>query len=64
MGPLKGRNDCIQVIGFDDQPLMDVIGLSTVHQPMDRFGEWAASALRTLLVGLSLVDGRLPCRRF
>ena len=42
--------DDIQVIGFDDQPLMDVIGLSTVHQPMDRFGEWAASALRTLLV--------------
>ena len=42
--------DDIQVIGFDDQPLMDVIGLSTVHQPMDRFGEWAALAMRALLV--------------
>lgn len=42
--------DDIQVIGFDDQPLMDVIGLSTVHQPMDRFGEWAALAMRALLI--------------
>jgi len=40
----------IQGIGFDDQPLMDVIGLSTVHQPMDRFGDWAAAAMRTLLI--------------
>jgi DNA-binding LacI/PurR family transcriptional regulator len=39
----------VQVIGYDDQPLMDVIGLSTVHQPMDRFGSWAADALCGLL---------------
>lgn len=42
--------DDVQVIGYDDQPLMDVIGLSTVHQPMDRFGSWAADAMRRLLI--------------
>ncbi|MBA3687045.1 MAG: substrate-binding domain-containing protein, partial [Planctomycetes bacterium] len=41
--------DDVQIIGYDDQPLMDVIGLSTVHQPMERFGSWAADALRRLL---------------
>jgi DNA-binding LacI/PurR family transcriptional regulator len=39
----------VQLIGFDDQPLMDVIGLSTVHQPMGTLGEWAARAMRDLL---------------
>ena len=42
--------DDVQVIGYDDQPLMDVIGLSTVQQPMDRFGSWAATAMRQLLI--------------
>jgi LacI family transcriptional regulator len=39
----------VQVIGFDDQPLMDVIGLTTVHQPMERFGTWGADAVLSLL---------------
>jgi DNA-binding LacI/PurR family transcriptional regulator len=39
----------VQVIGFDDQPLMDVIGLTTVRQPMAEFGAWAAAAMCTLL---------------
>ncbi len=39
----------VQVIGFDDQPLMDVIGLSTIRQPMGEFGAWAAEAIATLL---------------
>ncbi len=39
----------VQVIGFDDQPLMDVIGLSTVRQPMLAFGEWAARAVSALI---------------
>jgi LacI family transcriptional regulator len=47
----RGRKpgDDIQVIGFDDQPLMDVIGLSTIRQPMHEFGAWAARSIATLL---------------
>jgi LacI family transcriptional regulator len=47
----RGRKpgDDIQVIGFDDQPLMDVIGLSTIRQPMHEFGAWAARSLAALL---------------
>ncbi len=40
----------IQVIGFDDQPLMDHLGLTTVRQPMDDFGAWAAEALVQILI--------------
>ncbi len=40
----------IQIIGFDDQPLMDHLGLSTVRQPMDEFGHWAATCMKTLLI--------------
>ena len=39
----------VQVIGFDDQPLMDVIGLSTIRQPMDEFGAWAARTIAALI---------------
>jgi DNA-binding LacI/PurR family transcriptional regulator len=28
---------------------MDVIGLSTIHQPMDEFGGWAARSIASLL---------------
>jgi DNA-binding LacI/PurR family transcriptional regulator len=47
----RGRDvpGSVQVIGFDDQPLMDVIGLSTMRQPMSSMGEWAAAAMRDLL---------------
>lgn len=38
----------LQVIGFDDQPLMDVFGLSTVRQPLADFGDWALGAIRRL----------------
>ncbi len=31
--------DDLQIIGFDDQPLMEVIGMSTVRQPMGEFGK-------------------------
>ncbi len=41
--------DQLQIIGFDDQPLMEVIGMSTVRQPMGEFGSWAAQAITTLL---------------
>jgi DNA-binding LacI/PurR family transcriptional regulator len=39
----------VQVTGFDDQPLMDVLGLSTVRQPMLALGEWAARAIQSLI---------------
>lgn len=47
----RGRRvpDDVQVTGFDDQPLMDVLGLSTIRQPMLAFGEWAARAIQTLI---------------
>ena len=47
----RGRRvpDEVQVTGFDDQPLMDVIGMSTVRQPMLAFGEWAARAIQSLI---------------
>ncbi len=48
---LAGKNvpEDIQVIGFDDQPLVDVMGLSTIRQPMERFGQWAGSAILQLI---------------
>jgi len=47
----RGRRvpEDVQVTGFDDQPLMDVIGLSTVRQPMLALGEWAARAIQSLI---------------
>lgn len=39
----------VQVIGFDDQPLMDSLGLTTVRQPMAAFGEWAARSIAHLI---------------
>ena len=47
----RGRRvpEDVQLIGFDDQPLMDVIGLSTIRQPMDEFGGWAARSIAALL---------------
>ncbi|MDA3961547.1 MAG: substrate-binding domain-containing protein, partial [Planctomycetota bacterium] len=35
----------VQVVGFDDQPLMDFVGLTTVHQPIAKLGRWAANAI-------------------
>jgi DNA-binding LacI/PurR family transcriptional regulator len=47
----RGRRipDDVQVTGFDDQPLMDALGLSTIRQPMLAFGEWAARAIQSLI---------------
>lgn len=39
----------IQVIGFDDQPMMDVLGLTTIRQPMEGFGTWAAETIISLI---------------
>lgn len=39
----------IQVVGFDDQPLMDFLGLTTVRQPMADFGAWSARSIAALV---------------
>jgi len=39
----------VQVIGFDDQPLMDALGLTTIHQPMQQFGAWAAESILAMI---------------
>ncbi len=41
--------DDVQIIGFDDQPLMDALGLTTIRQPMAKFGDWAAGAILELI---------------
>lgn len=47
----RGRRvpEDVQVLGFDDQPMMDVLGISTIHQPMAEFGHWAAEAVIELI---------------
>jgi DNA-binding LacI/PurR family transcriptional regulator len=52
----------IQVMGFDDQPFMDVIGLSTVRQPVAGFGAWAAQAVAALCAdpAASVASVQLP----
>jgi len=46
-----GRNvpEQIQVVGFDDQPMMDLLGLTTIRQPMQAFGTWAARSVVELI---------------
>jgi DNA-binding LacI/PurR family transcriptional regulator len=39
----------IQLIGFDDQPMMDLLGLTTIRQPMQDFGSWAAQTVVGLI---------------
>jgi DNA-binding LacI/PurR family transcriptional regulator len=39
----------VQVLGFDDQPLMDALGLTTIHQPMHQFGAWAAQSILDMI---------------
>ena len=45
----RGRQvpEDVAVMGFDDLPLMDVLGISTIRQPMSAFGDWAARAIVT-----------------
>jgi DNA-binding LacI/PurR family transcriptional regulator len=47
----RGRRvpEDIQVVGFDDQPMMDVLGLTTIRQPMEEFGLWAARAILDMI---------------
>jgi DNA-binding LacI/PurR family transcriptional regulator len=39
------------VIGFDDAPIADLMGLTTVHQPLVDKGKAAAQCLLDLLAG-------------
>ena len=47
----RGRRvpEDVQVIGFDDQPMIDVIDLTTIRQPVSRMGNWAVSAITRLM---------------
>lgn len=58
----KGRlvPDEIQVVGFDDQPLMDALQLTTIAQPMEEFGRWAAE---TVLGQLKEPGGPRPANK-
>ncbi len=38
-----------QIIGFDDQPMMDVMNLTTIRQPMDEFGRWGGEAILKMI---------------
>ena len=51
----------VQVIGFDDQPLMDVFGLTTVRQPLAAFGDWSLEAIRRMAAepGAAVPSARL-----
>lgn len=40
----------LQIVGFDDQPLMDVFGLTTIRQPLAEFGNWALDSISRLAV--------------
>ncbi|WP_396899829.1 LacI family DNA-binding transcriptional regulator [Mycolicibacterium sp.] len=42
----------VSVIGFDDAPIADLVGLTTIHQPLCEKGKTAATIL------LDLLDGR------
>ena len=52
----------VQVIGFDDQPLMRHFGLTTVRQPIARYGDWAVRSLLARLRGEAVASARLPLR--
>lgn len=39
----------VQVIGFDDQPMMDVMGLTTIRQPMEEFGRWGGETILEMI---------------
>jgi len=39
----------VQVMGFDDQPLMAALGLTTIRQPMEELGTWAADTIVRLI---------------
>jgi len=39
----------VQVVGHDDMPMASVVGLSTIRQPIEQFGTWAADAILDLI---------------
>ncbi|MGV9803461.1 substrate-binding domain-containing protein, partial [Mycobacterium sp. NPDC003449] len=43
----------VSVIGFDDAPIADLVGLTTIHQPLAEKGRAAATILLDLLQGRS-----------
>jgi len=39
----------VQVVGHDDMPMAALVGLSTIRQPVEQFGTWAAEAIVDLI---------------
>ena len=39
----------LQVVGHDDMPMAALVGLSTIRQPIEQFGTWAAEAILDLV---------------
>lgn len=39
----------LQVVGHDDMPMAALVGLSTIRQPIEQFGTWAAEAVLDLI---------------
>jgi DNA-binding LacI/PurR family transcriptional regulator len=43
--------ESVSVIGFDDAPIADLVGLTTMHQPLEDKGRTAATILLELIAG-------------
>jgi DNA-binding LacI/PurR family transcriptional regulator len=43
--------ESVSVIGFDDAPIADLVGLTTMHQPLEDKGRTAATILLDLIAG-------------
>jgi len=43
--------ESVSVIGFDDAPLADLVGLTTLRQPLEDKGKTAATILLDLIAG-------------
>jgi LacI family transcriptional regulator len=39
----------LQLVGHDDVPMAGLVGLSTIRQPVEQFGIWAAQAILDLI---------------
>ncbi|ACU54258.1 transcriptional regulator, LacI family [Acidimicrobium ferrooxidans DSM 10331] len=51
--------DDLSIVGFDDIELAEVIGLTTVRQPLEGSGAWAAGVLAAWLHGEPVDGGRV-----
>jgi DNA-binding LacI/PurR family transcriptional regulator len=45
----KRTPEDIQIVGFDDMPMMEFMNLTTIRQPMEDFGSWGGDAILKLI---------------